>query len=170
MGVGHEVPATSGHAGCTWGALSTLGSESEVARVPKEKETTTEHSMPFRPEKLEVYGQENYEIITAEEVETERMTLTELLRTPLPASFAKHSSAPTVFVPARVEMRVDRGTHQYSAFPVPMREDERLSGWKAPESWGVGGSEEGKETENKDEKKGAKKWFKGMFKYTGGAF
>ena len=144
-------------------------------------------------EELEVYGREvygrgDYQYVGSEDVPTEKMSLAELLRTPPPESFAAAPSyaAKQEIVP-RVEIRGGGGMHQYSAFPAPMRGDERVvvgngsnehepkGEWEAPESWGVGGEKKGErnsEDVGKREKK--EKWYKGLFKYregyTGGAF
>jgi hypothetical protein len=181
------LPTTSAHANSsTWGALSALGSGSEVARVPKEKEATITTLpptlLPPAPAHPSVYGQGCYAPIASEEVQTERMTLAELLGTPPSSSFAESVSAAKAFVPARVKMRGggEDDKRKYSAFPAPMRGNERQSGWKAPESWGVGGSQEGRGGEEKENEAGGevegkrKRWYKELFKYregySGGAF
>jgi hypothetical protein len=178
------LPTTSAHANSsTWGALSALGSGGEVARVPKEKEATTTTLPPrILPAQPSVYGQGSYAPIASEEVQTERMTLAKLLRTPPPSSFAESVSAARAFVPARVKIcgGGEDDKRKYSAFPAPMRGNERQSGWKAPESWGVGGSQEGRGGEEKEDEAGGevegkkKRWYKELFKYregySGGAF
>jgi hypothetical protein len=128
-----------------------------------------------------VYRRGEYGLLASEEVYTERMTLAELLRMPPPSSFAeaklgvRMSEAP-MYAATPVDMRGGGGEKLYSAFPAPMRGDERPSVWKAPESWGVGGSEGVEESEKGGEVEGRskKRWYKELFKYregyTGGVF
>jgi hypothetical protein len=158
LGVGYQVPNTSAHAATsTWGAMANIG-EDRVEEAP---------TIAEEEEEVEVYGRGDYTAIAAEEVETEKMSLAELLRTPPPERFA----ATPVY--AASPPRVERGgAHTYSAFPAPMRGDERGNGsnanepkgdWTPPEEWQI---EEGK--------KKKEKWYKGLFEYregyAGGAF